>query len=371
MDKLAQTQKGGDNSNQIQAGTIIVNNNIGITEERAREIFSSEIAQKMDVLAVEARDTASARMLELFSDLISRVKKCEKDLSSFGDPAFLQNVRIAQDAAAVSERKEDIETLAELLMARMNGKLKRATKTGIRRAMEIVPELEADELMVLTIMLFYTKYKPNNKSGISVEHYLNALDDYFKKILQADLPIGNRWLQHLTILDAVIVEQISSFAPLEEYYGMSANGLVCAGLRVDSQEYLKALTLLQKTKVWSNILVPNELLSGFVRLPLARLDDFSIPVYIQNMHRFVTITVTEDHRESLKQIIDLYSKDPQLDKQVKAEFAKRFLQHGVLKQLKEWLANREGYFELTSVGEALGYVNARRCLPDLPAIELE
>jgi len=368
MDKLAQTQKGGDNAVQNQIGTQIV---VGIDEKRVREICDEKIEYAIKDLSTGAIEVAKKRINAFTDSVLTKIKENSANLSSFADPSFQRDIIRAQMSAAESDRAADVDTLAELLMARMNGKLKRATKTGIRRAMEIVPELEADELMVLTIMLFYTKYKPNNKSGISVEHYLNALDDYFKKILQADLPIGNRWLQHLTILDAVIVEQISSFAPLEEYYGMSANGLVCAGLRVDSQEYLKALTLLQKTKVWSNILVPNELLSGFVRLPLARLDDFSIPVYIQNMHRFVTITVTEDHRESLKQIIDLYSKDPQLDKQVKAEFAKRFLQHGVLKQLKEWLANREGYFELTSVGEALGYVNARRCIPDLPAIELE
>lgn len=372
MDKLAQTQKGGDNSNQIQAGTIVVNNNIGITEERAREIFSSEIAQKMDVLAVEARDTASARMLELFSDLISRVKECEKDLSSFGDPAFLQNVRIAQDAAAVSERKEDIETLAELLMARMNGKLKRATKTGIRRAMEIVPELEANELMVLTIMLFYTKYTPNNKSGISVEHYLNALDDYFKKIIQADLPIGNRWLQHLTILDAVIVEQLGSFIPMEDYYEKEAAGLVCAGLRVGSQEHTNSVEILNQCGMGADCLVPNNLLPGFVRLPLVKSDDFSfLPITIPNIPKIYTMRPNEKHIEGLKKVISLYSKDSQLLKQVKDEFAKRISQYGTLKKLKEWLANSEGYFELTSVGEALGYVNARRCLPGLPAIELE
>ena len=372
MDKLAQTQKGGDNSNQIQAGTIVVNNNIGITEERAREIFSSEIAQKMDVLAVEARDTASARMLELFSDLISRVKKCEKDLSSFGDPAFLQNVRIAQDAAAVSERKEDIETLAELLMARMNGKLKRATKTGIRKAMEIVPELESDELEALSALFFYGRCKLNNIFGLNSESYLACLDRHFGLIVQTELPKGSGWLKHLSILDAVIIEPLGSFIPMEDYYEKEAAGLVCAGLRVGSQEHTNSVEILNQCGMGADCLVPNDLLPGFVRLPLVKSDDFSfLPINIPNIPKLYTMSPNAKHIEGLKKVIGLYSKDSQLLKQVKDEFAKRISQYGVLKKLKDWLANRKGCFELTSVGEALGYVNARRCIPGLPAIELE
>ena len=120
MDEIKQSLKTGDGSNLIQAGTVAVNNTfVGITEQRARDIFNSEMAQRMRVLAVEAQDVATKRMLDLFSDLMARVKKCEKDLSSFSDPGFLQNVRIAQESAAVSERKEDIETLSELLLARV------------------------------------------------------------------------------------------------------------------------------------------------------------------------------------------------------------------------------------------------------------
>lgn len=374
MDKFTQTQKGGDNSNQIQAGTVVVNNNIGITEERAREIFSSEITRKMDVLAVEARDIATARMLDLFSDLISRVKKCEKDLSSFSDPAFLQNVRIAQDAAAVSERKEDIETLAELLVARMSGKLKRATKTGIRKAMEIVPELEADELTALTALLFYNRFNLNNKFGTGVESYLAGLDESFRKMLRFNLPEGHKWLIHLVVLDAVAVDATSRFVPVGEYYSKDIDGMICAGIDVNSKEYAASVQLLNACGLSQNLLVPNELISGFVRLPFVRLHDFSIPITIQDgqdIQRMGTINVTGNQRQGLEKVIKLYRKDTELLKRVKAEFAKRFSQYDALKKFKDWLEDIRHGFELTSVGEALGYVNARRCIPDLPAIELE
>ena len=80
---------------------------------------------------------------------------------------------------------------------------------------------------------------------------------------------------------------------------------------------------------------------------------------------------TSTIRQGLEKVIELYRKYTELLKHAKAEFAKRFSQYGALKKFKDWLADIKHGFELTSVGEALGYVNARRCIPDLPAIELE
>ena len=72
MDEIKQSLKSGDGSNPIQAGTVTVNNTfVGITEQRAREIFSDEMAQRANCLAVEAQDIATKRMLDLFSDLMA------------------------------------------------------------------------------------------------------------------------------------------------------------------------------------------------------------------------------------------------------------------------------------------------------------
>lgn len=83
------------------------------------------------------------------------------------------------------------------------------------------------------------------------------------------------------------------------------------------------------------------------------------------------MNVTGSQRQGLEKVIEFYRKDTELLKRVKAEFAKRFSQYDALKKFKDWLEDIRHGFELTSVGEALGYVNARRCIPDLPTIELE
>lgn len=375
MDEIKQAQKAGDGSNLIQAGTVAVNNTfVGITEQRAREIFSDEMAQRANCLAVEAQDIATKRMLDLFSDLMARVKKCEKDLSSFSDPGFLQNVRIAQESAAVSERKEDIETLSELLLARMKNGLKCTTKTGIRKAMEIVPEIEASELMALSVFLFYTQYNLKSNYGINSAQYLSALNDSFSQLLTTELPQGKNWLHHLVILDAVIINPVEHFVPIEDYYAQKTNGIICVGIAKDSPEHAKAIAELNGHGLAAGVLVDNDLMPGFVRLPIVDLRDLSVlpvQIKIQNNTVCVPASISGKIQECIKNIIGFYDKDQTKLQQVKQKFVEKMAEYKSVMQVKEWLAKVGHSFELTSVGEALAYVNARRCMPGLPIIDLE
>ena len=375
MTEMQQTQKAGKDSNLLQAGSITVNNNtfVGITEQRAREIFNSEMSQRIESLAVESQDIATRRMLELFSNLMTRIKKCEKDLSSFSDPSFLRNVRIAQEAAAISERKNDIETLSELLLARMNGKLKRSTKTGLRKAMEIVPELEEEELVALTALLFYTRYHVNNSRALHVTQYLECLNGFFKAVfLSSSLPAGTRWLKHLRILDCVEVNHISSFKKVDDYYAELASGIICAGIAKDSPEHLEAVKILNECGLSADIFMQNDLLPGYMRLPLANLNDYSALPSIPNIPIvFSPMKLNEKQKDGLRRVIDLYKNDNGLVQKAKSLFAEKMAGYEAIQRLKIWLEEQKYSFELTPIGEALAYVNARRCIPGLPVIELE
>lgn len=374
MDELQQTQRAGEGSTLVQAGTVTVNNStiVGITEQRAREIFSEEMAKRAQCLAVEAQDTATKRMLDLFSDLMARVKKCEKDLSAFSDPGFIQNMRIAQEAAAVSDRKEDIETLSELLLARMNGALKRTTKTGIRKAMEIVPELEDAELMALSLFLLYGRYNLTSAHGLNAEQYLHLLNESFSKLLPIDLPQGKKWIQHLAILDVVIVDSASHFVSIEELFVQKSAGMVCVGIEKGSQKHKDAIAVLKDCGIGPGTLVDNDLFPGFVRLPIVDPNVLSaFPAQIQNTTQWVLLDPDIKHQDCIKKVFSLYDKDEDKINQVKHKFLEVVSKYRSLVRFNDWISTIEPPFELTSVGEALAYVNARRCIPDLPILELE
>ena len=64
MEISKQTQQAGDNSQLVQAQTVIIQN--GITEQRAREIFDEKIAITKRDLTVEAIAEAQTRINKEF-----------------------------------------------------------------------------------------------------------------------------------------------------------------------------------------------------------------------------------------------------------------------------------------------------------------
>lgn len=370
MDKSEQTQKAGDNAVQNQIGTQII---VGVDEKRVREICDEKIAFAINDLSLGASDIGRQRIGALTNKVIEKIKKDPSNIQAFSDPSFQRDIIRAQIAAAESDREPDIETLSELLLARMNGKLKRSTKTGLRKAIEIVPELEENELTALTAMFFYSNCQVINMYAVTAEMHLAVLDTNFAAILSAsNLPSGPRWIQHLSILDCVEVNHIGSFKKMEDYYAEDANGIICAGIAKDSAEHLEAIKILNEYGIDPNMLVMHDLLSDYVRLPVVKLNDFStLPLVIPNIPNIFTMTPSEKQKEGLAKVIKLYSNDKALLKKVKSAFVEKIAGYSNLNQFKTWLSSLKHSFELTPIGEALAYVNARRCIPEFPIIELE
>ncbi len=370
MDELKQTQKGGDNSVQNQIGTQII---VGVDEKRVREICDEKIVFAIQDLSLGACDLGRQRIDSLTDKVIEKIKKAPSNLNAFSDPSFQRDIIRAQIAAAESDREPDIETLSELLLARMNGKLKRSTKTGLRKAIEIVPELEYDELAALTILFFCDRYSVNNIMASHADQYLAHIDGLFAKMFSTSrLPQGVRWLQHLGILDCVEVNQLVPFNKLEDAYAESSNGIVCVGIAKSSPEHIEAVKIMNKCGLGADILVQNDLLPEYVRLPIVNLSSFSIlPLRIPNVEGICTMKPTTAHQEGIKQVIGLYKKNNALLQKAKSVFAEKMAGYESIQHFRNWLAMQKYSFGLTPIGEALAYVNARRCIPNLPIIELE
>ena len=109
-----QVQKAGDGSQQLQ----MVNPtfNVGITEKRAREIFTemNEIARQnytQDAYAV------AMKRVGMFEDLLmNKVEQVDGMLEAFRDPSFQFLLVEAQKRAAASDRDSDFEMLADKAM---------------------------------------------------------------------------------------------------------------------------------------------------------------------------------------------------------------------------------------------------------------
>ena len=96
-----QTQKAGENSQLVQAGTVNIFN--GIDEKRAREICSETYAIARRDFTADAYACANARVQQFENSLIPKMLQIETALSAFSDPAFQFLLASAQRTAAATE----------------------------------------------------------------------------------------------------------------------------------------------------------------------------------------------------------------------------------------------------------------------------
>lgn len=372
MNELKQTQKSGDNSVQNQIGTQII---VGIDEKRVREICDEKIELAVKDYSFEGQAIARQRIDVLTEKVVERLRKNPSKIQVFSDPSFQRDVVSAQIAAAESNREADIETIAELLFARMteNDKYKSPPKTSIRRAIGIVPELSADELVVLTVMFFLKIHSLVDMSAVNVKQYLKEFDAYLLTIFSTyKLPYGGTWRQRLSLLDCIEVNHADSFATLEDYFFEDLDGLVCVGIAKDSSEYLEAIKILDEYGITHDALVTNILLPEYVRLPFAGLYYFpKLPALTLNGPNSVSLSLSKKQEDGLRKVVSLYKKDDTLLKNARQMFLKIMNNYPAIQQFRSWLASQKHSFELTLIGETLAYVNTRRCIPGLPVCEIE
>ena len=374
MTDSSQVQKAGAGASQFQVGVL----NVGIDEKRVREIFDEKIAYAIQDLTSEAVVKAKERVADLVTKMLAKIQDRKVDMSVFADPKFQREVVKAQSSAASSDRKSDIEMLSELLVARMDGKLQRKTHTGISRAIEIVSDVDDDELTALTIVFAFGNFRPVPILGISLAKGLAALEGVYKSLNVQALPKGEGWMENLSMLDAIFLTPFGEFKKVTEYYAEKMDGYVCVGIEKGSPDFIKAQQVLANVGLPIDILVCNELIHGYVRLPFVKqVECADLPLFqtvcdgVSGKYVEVQIKPTEAQIAAMKEVLALYKKDSQLKKQVRKAFETEWKKYPSLVVVQKWIDGLKKSFDITKVGRALAYTNARRCDPGLPALNLE
>ena len=369
MAESKQSQRAGDNSQLLQANSITIVN--GIDEKRVREICAEtyEIARKN--FTEDAYMCANERVLKFENALIPKMEAIENAYSAFADPSFQFLLTSAQKTAAATEREADYDMLAELLACRIAKGDSRKNRVGISRAVEIINQVDDDALCALTVAYAVGHFIP--ASGESTTG-LQALNDLFESIIYLDLPNGADWIEHLDILDAVRISSFGSFKKTREYYCERLKGYSSAGIKINSEEYNKALQLLKDAKLSSNILHKNPNMSDYVLLPVINQDsikDLNITsIIIDNgTPTHISRKITNEECSVLEAIWDLYTTDATINKTAEDTFISQWDSFPLLHKLHLWWDNLPILFNITHVGAVLAYTNAKRCdekIPELP-----
>ncbi len=355
MDLSNQTQKAGDNAQQVQIGNNCnVNLTLGISEERVRAVFSEMIVQALEKYTEVAHATAYERIQKLEEYFIPILKRHEENLSFIADPGFQKVLRDAQIEAATTDRDQDYNLLAELLARHIEKGDDRKTKTGIRKAIKIIGEIDNDALCALSVA--YTTSYLEVHAGV-IKEGMQFLDDIFSKLIYLDLPSGNDWLDHLDILG---VMRFSPFTPLRnfvDFYSRKYDGYFCVGILKDSKEYRTALNLLDSVGISQAYLVEHELLENYVRISISTTRDID------------ALNASNDQKETIRKIFELYSTDGDKLAKVKENFLNSLNKFSSLQKVQRWWDKIPSYLEFTQVGKVLAAINIKRLDPTLPEIE--
>lgn len=358
-------QKAGNNSQQYQIQNLTIQQ--GIDEKRAKEIYDENYSIAKRDFTEEARRISNERVKELENRLIPQIQAISGGLKAFADPSFQLLLIKAQKTAAATERHEDYDLLSELLIHRINKGNDRHIRAGIHRAVEIVEDISDEALLGLTIVHSVQTFFPRTPNINSV---LNQLNDLFGKIIDSDLPLGIDWIDHLDILNAIRINPVGSFQSIEKGYTDVLDGIAVVGIKIDSEPYETAKTILHKNGLpYHSILIENPLKQGYVRLNVSCIKDIE-DLHFQELRNgnLYSIPITKEQKKAIKSILDLYSKDNELNAEMQKNFMAEWMKHTNLSKLKEWWDQLPRAFSITSVGRVLAHANAQRCDKNLPSL---
>ena len=361
MEEVNQLQKAGKDSQQIQIGNVIINS-AGITEERARAVFNEMIPQALANYTEEAQKIATERVNKLEERIMPQINQVEGLLPAFADPAFQVLLRKAQQKAAITERENDYDLLTELLVCHVQKGNDRKNRAGIAKAVDIIDTIDNDALCALTIAFVLDHFRPatgNAKEGIEV------LSQMYNALIYESLPSNLNWLDHLDILGVIRITPFSQMNKIEDIFTRRFDGYVSVGIKKGTEEYESALQIIQSVGLNKNILVDNIFLDDYVRLEIGNLDDINSLTIFNNLG---TRSIKQREIEALRDVINLYEKNVDLQNKVKERFMNLIDEHEPLKTLQEWWNSISGAFSITGVGKIIAYINAKRCIPELPDI---
>ena len=350
-----QSQKAGDNAQQVQAQTVVFN--YGIDEKRVREIYQELVSQAIEANTQDAEKTVRLRIAEFESVLIPRLKAMEDALAAFTDPSFQLLLVTAQKAAASTERQADYKLLAEMLAQRTQVGEDRMSRTAIRGAVEIVSEVSDEALLGLTVLFYFARLPMPGMGSIPME--LEKWDNLLGQLLDSPLPQGAGWLEHLAILGAVRVKSFTRLNTIQEMIVEACPGYADVGILKGSENHWKAMSLLAWQGLPLDILVEHDLNKDYLRVNLLRRDMIE-EVGLGESPDGPMYCLTKPQRNAIESLYDLYVQDENLRRKNISRFIKEWDKWPSLRALRSWWDAVKEYPEITSIGSVLAQANAER-----------
>ena len=364
--EINQNQKAGANSQQTQIQNLTIIN--GIDEKRAREICDEKFDLIRKEFSSEALQIANERVSKFEDSLIPKMKKIDGALESFSDPAFQYLISKAHKTAACTDRDSDYDLLSELLIHHVKNKNERKVKTSIGKAVEIIDQIDDDALCGLTVIHGAMSLFPKDKK---LENGLQILEGLFEKLIYDALPTGYEWVDNLEILGAIRISPVFSNTDIIPKYAKYFSVDAYTGIKKDSENYQKAMTLLSSNGLPISFLQPNELNDDYVRLPALNENDVDNLMWVLAPFspQQKKMIPTAEQIAIFHQIWKMYDNSSVNKAIANKNFEKKFLSFNNLLKLNNWWKSINHNFSITAVGQVIAHANAQRLESSIPPLK--
>lgn len=349
MDINKQIQSGGDNSQLIQAQNIIIQ---GITEQRAREICREEYLMNAHTRVQEARAIADERVSKLEDKVIPKMIEYDNNLKSFSDPAFLLSLKHAQNSAASTDREEDYDLLAELLLNRVTDGADRGKRLAINTAIEVVDKIPEDALVGLGMVYAIMHLYPLSEQ---FDDQLNSFNNLYGNIIgNSILPMKSDWLEHLDLLSIIRLSPkgIGSFRKLEDAIPNAFKKHMISGLPIADETLAQIKEDFIRAGLSLNAFITHPLKPGFEIIDLPQNVN-EIKLFVKTMSGVQTIEPTMEQKALFKRALDLINVNVLDDANLKKVIIQKWNGYPILNQVLKWWNSIDQYFTITPAGIAL------------------
>ena len=361
---LEQQQQAGDNSKQIMVSGDL---NFGITESQARDICKTECAIALQNWSLQAGAFAAARIQKLEDKVLPKMQSYDSSLSIFGDPGFQILLRKAQIAAASSERENDYEMLADLLLHRAEQHENRERRLGISKAIEIVDQIDDAALIALSMVYSVCKYTPVSNR---LKEGLNVLNNLYGKIMEGhQLPTDYSWMEHLDLLSAIRLSPkgLNSFKKLEEFIPEKLDFYFEKGLQIDSEDHKLVIEKFKKSGIPLSCFEQHPLKDKYVRIAAPK-EINNIFIIQQTQQGEIQRPLSEQQKDDFRFAYEIALKLDNKDQEMVNSFWDIWDHYQYLKEVKNWWNKLDSHFSITPVGIALANAYIRGKDPTIPAL---
>lgn len=317
---------GSDGNTQITANKVTVGIDYIQAREIAKDVFETNFLKYKD----EAQVIIDKRLEDFNSSLMSKIKEKKiSDLSVFGNPDFLYNLYEAQKTYVRWGDKDQEAILTSILLERFGEKTNTLKQIILNEALQVIPKLTKRHVNMLT--LIFVLKQTRSKNIDTFENFCSDLGEWID-FFEENIDHKPLEIQHL------------------EFTGCGKTGMI--NFHLINNYKAKYLEAFVKKDTNVNIDDLNKI-SQLIRYDLngismgLRKDSLNMPEFCK---------ILGEDKKKVGELIDIYQKNIMSDDEIMKKIIETHPKFECF--YKKWANSWIQSFSLSSVGKAIGLINA-------------